>query len=164
MKRILALIGVAIAVSAAAQPVAAAPPQDVAVNSTFIGIGDLSAGTTGGTFCISGAISDCGTLTGDYRFAGLGHLRTGDPNSIHADQTLTGRNGTIAIAIDGLYGPFVDGVTTGSGRWVVVSGTGAYAGLHGEGSWTATADFTAAFAGTGPPVVVHVDTGQVHWT
>jgi hypothetical protein len=164
MKWILGLIGLAIAVSVAAQTAAAAPPQDVTISSTFIGVGDLTAGTTSGTFCISGAISDCGTLSGDYSFAGLGHLKTGNPNSIHADQSLTGSNGTIAIAIDGLYGPFVDGVTTGSGRWVVVDGTGEYAGLHGEGSWSATADFTAAFAGVGPPVVFHTDIGEVHWS
>ena len=164
MKRILTLFGLAAALAVAAQPAAATPPEGITINSTFIATGDLTAGATTGTFCISGAVSDCGTLSGDYRFAGLGHLKTGDPNSIHADQTLAGRNGTITIALGGLYGPFVDGVTTGSGRWGVVAGSGAYAGLHGEGSWSATADFTAAFAGVGPPVVVHVDIGQVHWS
>jgi hypothetical protein len=163
MKRILIAFALAVALCIGAQTAAATPPQDVTIGSTFIGVGDLSSGTTSGTFCAAGAISDCGTLVGDYRFAGLGHLKTGDPNSIHSDQTLTGRNGTISLSIEGLYGPFVDGVTTGAGRWVVVGGTGAYEGLHGEGSWTATADFTAAFLGLGPPVVQHLDTGQVHW-
>ena len=131
MKRILMVIGFTLVLCAAAQPAAAAQPRDVTINSTFIGIGDLSAGTTVGTFCASGAIADCGTLSGDYRFAGLGHLKTGDPNSIHSDQTLTGSKGTISLAIVGLYGAFVNGVTTGSGRWVVVGGTGAYEGLRG---------------------------------
>src|SRR5436309_478707 len=164
MKRILTLTGLALALGAAALPAAAAPPQDVTINSTFVAVGDLTEGTTTGTFSISGAISDSGALTGDYRFAGLGHLETGAPNSIHADQTLAGEQGTISIAIVGLYGPFVDGVKTGEGRWVIVGGSGAYEDLHGEGSWTASADFRAAFAGTGPPVVVHTDTGQVHWS
>lgn len=164
MKWILTMTCCALALGAAALPAAAAPPQDVTISSTFVAVGDLTSGTTTGTFSISGAITDGGALTGDYIFAGLGHLKTGSPNAIDADQTLIGEEGTISIAIVGLYGPFVDGVTTGSGRWLVVGGSGAYAGLRGEGSWTATADFTAAFAGTGPPVVVHTDTGQLHWS
>lgn len=164
MKRILISIMLAAALGAAAHPAGAARPADVTVDSTFVGIGDLMSGRTIGTFCISGAITDCGTLTGDYRFAGFGHLKNGDPNSIHSDQTLVGTNGTITIALVGLYGPFVNGVTAGSGHWVVTGGSGAYANLHGEGSWSATADFTAAFAGVGPPVVFHVDTGQVQWS
>jgi hypothetical protein len=135
----------------------------VTISATFVAVGDLTAGTTTGTFSISGAITDGGALTGDYRFAGLAHLKTGSPNAIDADQTLAGEQGTISIAIVGLYGPFVDGVTTGEGRWVIVGGTGVYEDLRGEGSWIASADFRAAFAGTGPPVVVHTDTGQVHW-
>jgi opacity protein-like surface antigen len=163
MKKILATLGAAVALCAAAQTAGATPPQAVTITSTFIGVGDLSAGTTAGGFCVAGAIADCGTLAGDYAFSGLGHLKTGDPNAIHSDQTLTGRDGTIKLSIDGLYGPFVDSVTTGSGRWVIVGGTGAYTRLHGDGSWTATADFTAAFLGQGPPVVQHLDIGQVHW-
>ena len=162
MTRILVAIGFAVALCVAPQVAAAAPPQSVTITTTFIGAGDLSSGTTSGTFCATGAFVACGTLNGDYRFAGLGHLKTGDPNSIHSDQTLVGANGTISLSIDGLYGPFVNGVTTGSGRWVIVGATGTYEGLHGEGSWTATADFTAAFLGLGPPVVQHIDIGQVH--
>jgi hypothetical protein len=162
MKLILTVTCCALALSGAALPAAAAPPQDVTISSTFVAVGDLTAGTTTGTFSISGAITDGGALTGDYRFAGLGHLKTGSPNAIDADQTLAGEQGAISIAIVGLYGPFVDGVTTGEGRWVIVGGTGAYEDLNGEGTWTATADFRAAFAGAGPPVVVHTDTGQVH--
>jgi hypothetical protein len=163
MKSTFVAIGLAVAMCVVAQAASAAPPQNVTVSSTFIGVGDLSSGTTSGTFCVTGAIVDCGTLSGDYRFSGLGHLKTGDPNAIHSDQTLTGRNGAISLGIDGLYGPFVNAVTTGSGRWVIVGGTGAYSGLRGEGTWTATADFTAAFLGIGPPVVEHLDIGQVHW-
>jgi hypothetical protein len=162
MKWILTLICSALALCAAALPAAAAAPQDVRIDSTFVAAGDLTAGTTTGTFSISGAVGDAGALTGNYRFAGLGHLKTGSPNAIEADQTLAGANGTISIAIVGLYGPFVDGVTTGEGQWRIVGGTGAYAGLQGEGSWTATADFTAAFAGSGLPFVIHTDIGQVH--
>ena len=101
-------------------------------------------------------------MNGDYRSAGLGHLKSGDPNSIHSEQTLAGANGTISLRIDGIYGPFVNGIAKGYGRWVIVGATGGYEGLHGEGSWTATADFTAAFLGLGPPVVQHVDVGQAH--
>ena len=162
MKRILVTFAFAVALCIAAQTAGATPPQDIRIASAFIGVGDLSSGTTTGTFCVTGTITDCGALEGDYDFAGLGHLKTGDPNSIHSDQTLTGSAGTISLNINGLYGPFVNGVTEGSGRWVIVGGTGDYQGLHGEGSWTATAVFTAAFLGLGPPVVQHLDIGQVH--
>ncbi|MFL5957099.1 MAG: hypothetical protein ACJ756_06585 [Solirubrobacterales bacterium] len=163
MKQILLTIGFVAALCTAAQTAAATPPQDITITATFNGAGDLSAGTTTGTFQATGGITDGGALAGDYRFAGLGHLKTGTPNSIHSDQTLTGANGTISLSIEGLYGPFVNGVTRGAGHWVIVGGTGSYERLHGKGSWTATADFTAAFLGLGPPVVQHLDIGQVHW-
>jgi hypothetical protein len=163
MKKIVLVLGLTVILGITAQTAAATPPQDITIDSTFIGVGDLSAGTTAGTFCATGAITACGTLKGDYTFAGLGHLTTGDPNSIHSDQMLVAPDGTISLSIVGLYGPFVNGVTTGSGRWVIAGGTGAYRNLHGQGAWTATADFTAAFLGIGPPVVQHLDAGTVHW-
>jgi hypothetical protein len=49
------------------------------------------------------------------------------------------------------------------GAWQITGGTGAYAGLQGTGTSSAVADFTDAFAGTGPVTVVHVETGNVHW-
>lgn len=162
MKKILVAIVVVVTLGIGAQTAAATSPQDVRITSTFIGAGDLSSGTTAGTFCATGAITDCGMLEGVYTFAGLGHLKTGNPNSIQSDQTLTGGAGTISLRIDGIYGAFVNGITTGSGRWVIVGGTGAYQDLHGQGWWTASADFTAAFLGLGPPVVQHLDIGLVH--
>src|SRR3954451_22797129 len=162
MKRIIALLALTLTiVGAATETAAARPVQHVVVDSTFIGNGDLSSGSTSGTFCISGAIRDCGTLTGDYRFAGLGDLTNGGSDLIQSHQTLAGRKGTIDISIVGFYGPFPNGVTNGTGFWWVDGGTGAYSGLRGGGCWTATADFTAAFANLGPPTVVHRDVGDL---
>lgn len=38
---------------------------------------------------------------------------------------------------------------------------GAYAGIQGRGSWSATADFRAAIAGQGPPQVTFELVGEV---
>jgi hypothetical protein len=161
VKRIVVLLVVALMVGVAAQTAGATPVGHVTISSRFVAAGDLSSGTTTGTFCVSGALADCGALGGGYRFAGIGNLLAGQSDLIDANQTLSGRNGAIRIAIVGVYGPLRNAVTTGAGVWWVTGGTGAYAGLHGGGRWTATADFTAALAGTGPPVVDHLDIGEL---
>ncbi len=85
-----------------------------------------------------------------------------------------GRHDTIDISFEGKYGP-IEPVgtppdvrllaTTGvGGGWLITCGTGDYQGLQGVGRATAVADFTDAFAGTGPVVVVHIDTGRIHYT
>ena len=158
MKHVITAIAAAAALLAAVLPASAAPPEDVSFVVTVTLAGDLTASTTSGTFSMTGAITDSGSESGDGRFAGLGHLKTGEPNSLHSEMTLVGSEGTIELRLVGLYGQLPAPSATGEGRWVVVGGTGAYADLHGEGSWTAV----AAFSPGGPPVVVFTATCQVN--
>jgi hypothetical protein len=106
--------------------------------------------------------------TGNARFDGQGHLKTGDPNVVQATHRMFGRHGEIDIKFEGKYGPITP---VGSrllafadqGHWQITCGTGAYAGIQGQGTATAVADFTDALAGVGPVTVDHVDTGEVHF-
>jgi hypothetical protein len=142
-----------LAAVAAAAPTAAATPGAVSIEVNLVLSGNLQASTTLGTFSASGAIVDAGTEAGAGRFSGLGHLKTGEPNSIHSTVTLAGVQGTITLDLVGQFGQLPAPLAWGTGRWVITDGTGAYADLHGRGSWAAQADFRAAMAMTGPPTV-----------
>ncbi len=140
----------------------AAPPQSVRFDIRVALAGDLTASTTRGTFTVSGALSDAGLESGSGRFSGQGHLKTGEPNSLHSEMTLVGADGTIELYLVGTFGHLPAALADGDGSWRLGAGTGAYAGLQGRGSWTAIADFRAAIARTGPPIVTFVDTGTVN--
>jgi hypothetical protein len=183
----------AVTLAAAALPAVAAQPQPVVITAYLYGQPDPAdptnpnAFTISGCFAITGAIDDegggpvfdaggrivgCGSasgIRGAARFDGLGHLKTGEPNVLQASHTLYGRHGSIEIKFEGKYdairpvGGRLVAPTGPGGAWQITGGTGAYNGLQGTGTSTAVADFTDAFAGTGPVTVVHVETGAVHW-
>ncbi len=162
MKRILVVLTLA-AIGLSVVPTAmATTPSSVRFEVSVALNGNLTASTTSGTFVASGAIASSGTEQGHGWFAGLGHLKTGDPNSLHAAMTLTDGSGSISLDLVGLFGQLPAPIATGEGRWLITGGTGAYAGIQGEGSWSGTADFRAAIAGNGPPIVTFVELGQVH--
>ena len=146
----------------AAPTASAAAPAAVSIDVQLILSGNLQASTTVGSFSISGAISDAGQEAGSGRFAGLGHLKTGEPNSLHSSFRLVGGQGTIEIDLVGLFGRLPAPLASGDGTWVVTGGTGAYADLHGRGTWTAAADFRDAIAQVGPPRVAFDLEGFVH--
>lgn len=74
---------------------------------------------TSGTFTITGAVSDRGSLTASRRVVG-GRLRL--------VETLRGRQGTIRLQA-------VQSCAGGRGTWEVRSGSGAYRGMTGRGTW-----------------------------
>jgi hypothetical protein len=151
----LILTALAIGAAGLAGTAQAAPPEPISFDvGLAIVSGDMEAGATAGTFTVEGAITDAGTTSTRYRFS--------SPNQIHVVQTFTGAAGTIEFRVQGQFDPFVGCTRSGTGRWVVVAGTGAYEDLRGEGSWTATADFCAAFAGTGPPTISGTYSGTAH--
>ena len=162
MKRVFMSLAIGALALSLAPAVAAAPPSEVRITVHAALIGNLTASTTRGTFTIAGAIVTSGVELGDGRFAGLGHLKTGDPNSLHSNLGLTSPEGTISISLRGLVGQLPAPIASGAGTWVVSGATGAYTGIHGQGSFTMTADFRAAFAHIGPPVVALELVGQVH--
>jgi hypothetical protein len=147
---------------AATPAAAAAGPAPVTINVSLALSGNLQASTTAGTFSITGGLTAAGTESGSGWFAGQGHLRTGDPNSLHATLLLTAPDGTITLDIVGLFGQLPAPLASGDGRWVIADGTGAYASLHGRGTWTAVADFRDAMAQVGPPRVTFTMSGTVN--
>jgi hypothetical protein len=153
MNRLLVPAAALVVALAAAPAALAGPPSAVQIDINVVLAGNLSASTTAGGFTLGGDLSGGGSEAGSGWFAGEGHLKTGEPNSLHAEMTLTAGDGTISLALNGLFGALPAPLAEGSGRWVVTGGTGMYADLHGRGSWTATADFRAAIAHTGPPRV-----------
>jgi hypothetical protein len=162
MNRLLVLAA-ALTVALAAAPAAlAGSPSAVRIDINVVLAGNLSASTTIGGFTLGGDLSGGGTEAGSGWFAGEGHLKTGEPNALHSEMTLTAADGTISLALNGLFGTLPAPLANGDGRWVVTGGTGAYADLHGRGSWTATADFRAAIAHTGPPRVAFTLVGTTN--
>jgi hypothetical protein len=61
---------------------------------------------------------------------------------IDGDHILTGSLGTLVVRTHAMVFPFPATRAFVEGRWVVVSGTGAYAGMQGGGSVRAVGDFT----------------------
>lgn len=93
-------------------------------------------------------------MSGGHHALASGRGRTtGDHRSRLLSMTLIGADGTITLELVGLFGHLPAPLADGEGRWVVSDGTGAYADIHGRGSWTALADFRAAMAQQGPPRV-----------
>jgi hypothetical protein len=139
---LVALVGVAVTVfgrtteshpTAATRP-SGAGPSAAFQNSVRIDVRDDAIHSR--EFTISGAINDHGTYVDG---GGFGIVRT-----------LRGRTGTIRITV----GP--------RGRWEIIKGTKAYAGLHGRGReaglyTTETTDITMSGTVSGAPVELRAD-------
>jgi hypothetical protein len=96
-------------------------PQPVTFSSTI----DINTFT--GTWAASGLINDAGTLTEPkIFFVGNGEL--------HITRVLTASKGQITIRIQSKLTGATDDTSTFVGQWVIVSGTGAYTSLHGQGA------------------------------
>jgi hypothetical protein len=142
MLRLSTLLIAAAVLAAAASPAAtAATPTAVTIDTM------VSSGTS--TWAASGAISDSGTYNDDTA------LFAGKSQTYHVFRTFTGAHGTFSVRADVQLTPTANpGVFTVTGRWAVISGTGAYAGLHGAGTINETFDSNAG-------TLVGVWTGQL---
>jgi hypothetical protein len=119
---------------------AATAPQPVTFSSTI----DINTFT--GTWAASGLINDSGTLSEPtIFFVGNGEL--------HITRVLTGEKGQITIRIQSKLIGETDDTATFVGHWVIVSGTGAYANLHGHGARAAIRSGN---------IVTETLTGEVH--
>jgi hypothetical protein len=97
------------------------------------------AGTLTGTFMAAGAINDAGTVAATFSLVpekgGCGRL-----TGVHV---LTATTGTLSVRTNAVACPFPPKApprTYVRGKWSVVGGTGAYAGLDGKGRILATGD------------------------
>ena len=122
----------------------AAQPQAVAISTVGSDIG----GTQVGTFVATGAIADAGTFSFDldspraFAFAGFGAPTFGLARSL---EFFVGESGAFTLENVVKFSlTDAPGVFAVEGNWSVVSGTGAYATLRGQGSITGVIDATGA--------------------
>ena len=134
----LVLVGTLLALPA---PVLATPPEPLMIEADLYLTGPDSAA---GTFEASDLFSDAGAATEVFFIAA---------DTIHGVKTLVSTEGTITINFQAQL--TWTGPTTGvaEGRFVIVSGTGAYEKLHGVGETYATLDLAtyhlwASYTGT----------------
>ena len=117
----------------------------------LFGVG-IGPGGTAGTFIASGAVRDSGTMTGRSTVTPFGN---GDDGRLEGTFTLVGALGTITEEFSGIAGPLGMPHTAAQGTFRIVSGTGAYADLTGQGTFTTVADFSTNQA-------VRIDVGQAN--
>jgi hypothetical protein len=114
-------------------PVNAAPPEDISFHLDVIfQIGNLT-GT--GSWESDGVVTSSGNIEQSELHAGW--TEEGLPRTVHALDTLSDASGTITIRAEITqieHEPFKS--FKGAGRWVIISGTGAYENLRGEGPAT----------------------------
>lgn len=132
--RVGLLIGL---VAASAGPVAATQPQDVLIEA------HTERGCPTPASCIftaTGAITDSGTVTLDFvRATALPSPTVGTAQYV---RTFHGQAGSLTILLNSMI-TFTDDPTLADeqGHWLIVSGTGAYAGLLGQGTESGVRDF-----------------------
>lgn len=126
----------------AAAPAGAQQPDPVMVNfDALTTTGDGYGGQALGTFTMTGARSDTGTVRIAYRLFG---------RRIDATATLMGAKGILAIGLRATMAPVLNDHRSAVGRWGICGGTGPYRRLAGQGDWTALVDVLAAPAGSLP--------------
>jgi len=104
--------------------------------------------TAGDVWWSSGAFTDAGVFEDVVgSFAG--------PATYHVDRTFTGADGTFTMRGDvrlvATSSPTVLGIV---GRWAILSGTGAYAGMHGAGTIDEVLDFNVGITGIWSGIIV----------
>jgi hypothetical protein len=129
------LVAAAIAVPLGAQASSIDTKLQVGFNLHFTG-----PDSTAGTFVASGAVRDSGTsvVTG-LSFAPRGKQADA---SFEGTQTFVGQRGSITTVFKGVAGPGDDVHQAGKGRFEIVAGTGAYAGLKGHGTFLVVVDIS----------------------
>jgi hypothetical protein len=136
-RRIKLVVVGALTALAALLPLAASGAPDqrlyIGMNLHFTG-----ATTTTGTFVASGAINDSGTA--DVQHLALVPIANSDSARLSGDERYTSANGTIVTHFDGIAFPLSNPHAVGKGQFQILSGTGAYAGLKGQGTFLIVVD------------------------
>lgn len=92
------------------------------------------------TFVASGAIVDSGSISTELIRATA--LPAPVVGTAHYVRTFVGHSGSLTIRLQTIIGPTdVPWLWHEEGQWVVISGSGAYAGLMGDGRESGTRDF-----------------------
>jgi hypothetical protein len=146
-RNVLKLAGVAGAIGLAGLPATAFAGEEGEQARFFIGFDLHGTGptSTAGTFAMSGRFEDSGTSA-----ANPSVTPTSDPNRGHlsGDQQFVGQKGTIFTHFDGVAFPNNSPHAVGEGKFKILSGTKAYAGLRGGGSFLVVVNAPNQFIGT----------------
>jgi hypothetical protein len=130
---------ITLAIAAITVPLATASPDND--NRLVIGIKLTFDSSThaSGSFAACCAVNDHGSAEANI----LSFTPTSrDEATFQATNTYTGQNGTFKILLDGVTGPLSSQIHIARAHWTVISGTGAYTGLRGDGRLTAVTDDT----------------------
>jgi hypothetical protein len=111
---------------------------EIGYSLRLFGVG-IGPGGTAGTFVASGAVRDSGTERGESTVTPFGNRGEG---RLVGTSTLVGQLGTITMEWHGIAGPLGALHTAARGTFRIVGGTGAYADLHGQGTFLTVADFS----------------------
>lgn len=122
-------------------PVQATTPEPLVITAELWMTGENSAT---GFFSTSGLFSDAGPASEVFKIAGT---------TIHGVKTLNGAEGTITLKFQAQMTWTSSTTGFAEGRFVIISGTGAYEKLHGDGQTYAEIDLsiyqiTATYTGT----------------
>ncbi len=131
------------AAAAATTPTAVSFSDTRHVVSVTPGPGNGFHTVSDGTLIASGAISGSFDLVDQAAVVQEG----GSPKSthygtIHIDSLLTGDSGTITMDIQAQFVSSTDTTETLHGHWTIITDTGSYTNLHGNGTFDATIDTT----------------------
>jgi hypothetical protein len=147
-----AVLSVIVALALAAPaPVLATQPQDFVIEAHTE---RDCPGPASCVFAATGAITDAGTVTTDFvRASALGSPTVGTAQYV---KTFHGQAGSLTIRLESMItGTDDPTLFDEQGHWVIVSGTGAYSGLLGQGDESGVRDFANQSLDA-------VYTGQVH--
>jgi TAT (twin-arginine translocation) pathway-exported protein len=148
-RQVLKLAGAAGAVGMVGVPGVAVAAEDSDEKRLFIGFSLHPTGptSTAGTFVMSGRFEDSGSSTADH--ITLVPIDNTDRSRLSGNQQFVGLKGTIFTQFKGISFPNMSPHGVGEGRFTILSGTGAYAGIRGRGSFLIVVDFISnQFIGT----------------
>jgi hypothetical protein len=148
-RRQVLLAGAAGAVGMVGVPGVAFAAEDSDEKHLFIGFSLQGTGptSTAGTFVMSGRFEDSGTSTVDH--IALVPIHNTDRSRLSGNQQFASQKGTIFTHFKGISFPNTSPHGVGEGSFTILSGTGAYAGIRGRGSFLIVVDqISNQFIGT----------------
>lgn len=150
LKRFLVALAVMAASAVAlAASTSASASQEITIDTA------KPPGPVSGTFAATGAFSDSGAINNlSIGFSALGAPEFG---ITHVTVLFTGDDGTFTLKAQITETLTSDpNVLTDMGTWTIISGTGAYADLHGRGTVTGAVDDNV-------PLISRTYQGEVHF-
>jgi hypothetical protein len=148
-RQVLKLAGAAGVVGLVGVPGVAFAGEDSDQEHLFIGFNLHGTGptSTAGTFVMSGRFQDSGTSAADN--LAIVPIADSDRARLSGDQQFVGQQGTIFTHFKGVAFPTTSPHQVGKGSFVILSGSAAYAGIQGRGSFLIVVDqISNQFIGT----------------